>query len=71
MRYLENTFREVFKLKGTPLRLDFKVGYNPYTDKNLHRLLKLRPGASMAGTGVTARNMGKLTALMSSLSKQR
>ncbi len=32
-RYLENTFREVFKLKGTPLRVDFKVGHNPYADK--------------------------------------
>ncbi len=32
-RYLENTFRELFKLKGTPLRVDFKVGHNPYADK--------------------------------------
>jgi len=32
-RYLENTFREVFKLKGTPLRVDFKVGHNPYAGK--------------------------------------
>ena len=32
-RYLENTFREVFKLSGTPLRVDFKVGHNPYADK--------------------------------------
>lgn len=32
-RYLENTFRKVFKLIGTPLRVDFKVGHNPYADK--------------------------------------
>ena len=32
-RYLENTFRETFKLSGTPLRVDFKVGHNPYADK--------------------------------------
>ena len=32
-RYLENTFRDVFKLSGTPLRVDFKVGHNPYADK--------------------------------------
>ncbi|TXI19967.1 MAG: ribosome biogenesis GTPase Der [Nitrosomonas sp.] len=32
-RYLENTFRNVFKLTGTPLRVDFKVGHNPYADK--------------------------------------
>ncbi|MDH5479566.1 MAG: ribosome biogenesis GTPase Der, partial [Nitrosomonas sp.] len=29
-RYLENTFRETFKLAGTPLRVDFKTGHNPY-----------------------------------------
>ncbi|UJP08108.1 MAG: GTP-binding protein, partial [Nitrosomonas sp.] len=32
-RYLENTFRETFELKGTPLRVDFKVGHNPYAGK--------------------------------------
>jgi GTP-binding protein len=32
-RYLENTFREAFKLTGTPLRVDFKIGHNPYADK--------------------------------------
>ncbi|PSJ17356.1 ribosome biogenesis GTPase Der [Nitrosomonas supralitoralis] len=32
-RYLENTFRETFKLWSTPLRVDFKVGHNPYADK--------------------------------------
>ncbi len=32
-RYLENTFREAFKLQGTPLRVEFKQGANPYEDK--------------------------------------
>ena len=32
-RYLENTFRETFKLQGTPLRVDFKIGHNPYAGK--------------------------------------
>jgi GTPase len=32
-RYLENTFREVFQLEGTPLRVDFKTGHNPYANK--------------------------------------
>ncbi|SEG10631.1 ribosome biogenesis GTPase Der [Nitrosomonas ureae] len=32
-RYLENTFRETFKLWSTPLRVDFKIGHNPYADK--------------------------------------
>ncbi|MDR0529827.1 MAG: ribosome biogenesis GTPase Der [Zoogloeaceae bacterium] len=29
-RYLENTFREAFRLTGTPLRLQFNVSHNPY-----------------------------------------
>lgn len=32
-RYLENTFRKTFKLEGTPLRVEFKVSHNPYTNK--------------------------------------
>jgi len=32
-RYLENTFREVFELKGTPLRVEFRTGHNPYAGK--------------------------------------
>jgi GTP-binding protein len=29
-RYLENCFREVFNLQGTPLRVEFKAGANPF-----------------------------------------
>ena len=29
-RYLINRFRKAFKLKGTPVRLSFKTGKNPY-----------------------------------------
>jgi GTP-binding protein len=32
-RYLINRFRKAFKLKGTPVRLAFKTGENPYKDK--------------------------------------
>lgn len=32
-RYLENTFREVFKLEGTPLNVEFKKNDNPYADR--------------------------------------
>jgi GTP-binding protein len=32
-RYLENTFREVLKLHGTPIRIEFKTGDNPFKDK--------------------------------------
>jgi GTPase len=33
-RYLENMFRETFKLEGTPLRVEFKTGHNPYAGKS-------------------------------------
>jgi GTP-binding protein len=29
-RYLENTFRKVFKLQGTPLRIELRSGANPF-----------------------------------------
>jgi GTP-binding protein len=29
-RYLESWFREQFKLEGTPLRIEFRTGANPY-----------------------------------------
>ena len=32
-RYLEHIVREAFKLQGTPLRIQFNVGDNPYVDK--------------------------------------
>ena len=32
-RYLVNSFREALRLRGTPLRIEFKSGENPYADK--------------------------------------
>ncbi len=32
-RYLENGFRQHLKLDGTPIRIEFKGGTNPYADK--------------------------------------
>ena len=32
-RYLERTFMEAFKLKGTPLRVEFRTARNPYANK--------------------------------------
>lgn len=32
-RYLVNTFRKVLRLQGTPLRMEFKTGVNPYAGK--------------------------------------
>lgn len=34
VRFLERTFIDAFKLQGTPVRIQFKVGHNPYADKN-------------------------------------
>ena len=33
-RYLESTFREAFKLQGTPLRIQFVTGKNPFADRD-------------------------------------
>jgi GTPase len=33
-RYLEGRFREAFKLRGTPLRLEFRTGQNPFVDSD-------------------------------------
>ncbi len=33
VRYLENTYRRVLKLVGTPLRIEFKGGENPFEGK--------------------------------------
>ena len=32
-RYLEHTFREVFKLQGTPLRIQFNISENPFAER--------------------------------------
>ena len=37
-RYLEKTFCDAFKLQGTPLRVEFKAGANPFADKTKKRI---------------------------------
>lgn len=32
-RYLENTFREAFRLRGTPVRIELRSGENPYAGR--------------------------------------
>ncbi len=29
-RFLENRFRQLFELRGTPLRIEFRTSENPY-----------------------------------------
>jgi GTP-binding protein len=49
-RYLENVFREVFNLQGTPLRVEFKANVNPFegrkakapTKGDVHKSLRVR-----------------------------
>src|SRR6185437_7665750 len=36
-RYLEHFFRDAFQLRGTPLRIQFKTGVNPYADSTARR----------------------------------
>jgi len=37
-RYLNNYFRDKLKLVGTPVRLEFKTGVNPYANKKKSRI---------------------------------
>jgi len=41
-RYLENTFRKVLKIKGTPIRFEFKSGENPFATPSLNMTEKQR-----------------------------
>ncbi|HHJ80710.1 MAG TPA: ribosome biogenesis GTPase Der [Candidatus Tenderia electrophaga] len=50
-RYLMNIFRKVFKLKGTPVRVEFKSGDNPYAEqrkKPVRRQLYKKPDSKHA-----------------------
>jgi len=40
---LEHTFRKVFKLQGTPLRVQYKTGENPYDKDDAKHKPKLSP----------------------------
>ena len=44
-RYLEHVFREVFKLQGTPLRIQFNVSQNPFADRKAPEQNRRKPKA--------------------------
>ena len=44
-RYLEHVFREVFKLQGTPLRIQFNVSDNPFADRKKPEQNRRKPKA--------------------------
>ncbi len=60
-RYLEKTFCDAFKLQGTPLRIEFKSGKNPFADKKHVRLPRANNVPPIvhasAGAGCTANNL--------------
>lgn len=63
-RYLENVFREVFKLQGTPLRIQFNVTENPYADSGPSDRAKKRPRTTdgkkdAAGKALSAKTVRK------------
>ncbi len=42
-RYLEHVFRAVFKLQGTPLRIQFNVSQNPFADRKAPEQSRRKP----------------------------
>ncbi len=42
LRYLENSLRDSFKLPGTPIRINFRKGDNPYAGKKTKKPSKLK-----------------------------
>lgn len=54
-RYLENTFRKVLKIMGTPIRIEFRSGDNPYAEikteqdqRQAHRKRRVEKSAKIA-----------------------
>jgi GTP-binding protein len=50
-RYLEHFFSAAFKLRGTPLRIQFKTGVNPYADSAARRTQRPRTQRADARRG--------------------
>ncbi len=48
-RYLENTFRDVLKLHGTPIVIEFKKGDNPFKDRKKKQIDSRTPQRPWAG----------------------
>ncbi|MDQ5960135.1 MAG: GTPase, partial [Pseudomonadota bacterium] len=65
-RYLEHTFREVFKLQGTPLKIQFNTSENPYAYKAEHKVdtpgSKRGPRKSRPNARPDARDVAKAAA---------
>ncbi|EXI67406.1 MAG: GTP-binding protein EngA [Candidatus Accumulibacter adjunctus] len=53
-RYLEHAFRDVFKLQGTPLQIQFNVSSNPFADKPAAEQDRRRPSSGARGKATDA-----------------
>lgn len=56
-RYLENVYRELYKLEGTPLKVEFKLNQNPYEGKK--STPKPKSKAKTAARAKTAKKRGR------------
>ena len=57
-RYLEHVFREVFKLQGTPLRIQFNVSENPFAERKPEEKTRRRPKPEEALRSTAPRKTG-------------
>ena len=54
-RYLEHVFREVFKLNGTPLRIQYNISENPFAERKPAEPVRRKPKAEDAPRKPAAR----------------
>jgi len=57
-RYLEHAFRQVFKLQGTPLQIQFNVSSNPFADRPAAEQNRRGPSAGARGKAATPGSAG-------------
>ncbi|HMX68107.1 MAG TPA: hypothetical protein PKA23_03835, partial [Accumulibacter sp.] len=70
-RYLEHTFRSVFELQGTPLRIQFNVSINPFaSEKNDHSDKAEKSGKASAGRRPASESDGRTSGAHAKLSSQ-
>ena len=70
-RYLEHVFREVFKLQGTPLRIQFNVSQNPFADRKPVEKTRRRPKPEEKPKPASAKRTLETKATPSTKSKPR
>jgi len=61
VRYLEKTFRRVLKLAGTPLKLEFKGGENPFAEKDKKTNREVNRKRRLGGNTVSKKDANRKT----------